>query len=205
MNESTFGWIGARTGKPPRAWLAIGLVLCWLPAAAADGQSLVTIEGGARSDNPQFYHWEVTNHHSSPIIYIEFPQYHGDTFNPPAGWSQDWKNQRKLKGGEDAPGWVRTSVEQAGDGIAPGRSAAFEMRISREGALPRTGVVTVRFADDTESLIAGVELPSAKSFLEQNIMAMAMAAIFLVALLLHSKRRKTIARKQNEATTSAQE
>ena len=201
MNEAV-RWSGARTGNSRRNWFVIALVLGWLPGAPADGNASVTIKGGARPDNTQFYNWEVTNHHDSPIVYIEFPQYHGDLFNPPTGWSQDWKNQRKVGGGDDAPGWVRTSAGDQAGGIAQGRSAAFELRISREGALPRMGVVTVRFADGNETLVAGVELPSAKSFLEQNIMAIALAAIFLVALLIHSKRRRATAQGSNEASDS---
>jgi hypothetical protein len=158
---------------------------------AGDGPEL-TIDGGVRSGNPQYFDWKVTNHHNSPIVYIEFPHYHGDTFNAPDGWAQEWKN-RMMLGGKDAPGWVRTSVENPGNGIRPGGSASFEMRLARAGALPRPGKVTVRFADGTELIVADVEVPSAHSFLEQNIMVFSLAVIFVIALAIHFRRRRRTA------------
>lgn len=158
------------------------------PPASAE-TPLVTIQGGVLRANRQLYEWTVTNHHSSPIVLIHFPQYSGDTFNTPKGWSQEWKNQAKL-GGKDAPGWVKAIAEDAEPGIAPGESAKFDMRLSRGGALARPGKVTVRFADGTEVVVRGVELPSAPSFLERNAMVIGLAAIFVIVLIVHFRRQR---------------
>lgn len=164
------------------------LVLLGPTLTVGADQPKVTIDGGVRAGNPQFYDWKVTNHHTTPIVYIEFPQYHGDTFEAPAGWAQEWKN-RMMLGGKGAPGWVRTSVDDPGQGIPSGGSADFEMRLARAGALPRPREVTIRFADGTELIVANVEVPSAHSFLEQNIMVFSLAVIFIIALAIHFRRR----------------
>lgn len=182
--------------------------LAWLGAAATAGADppKLTIEGGVRPGNPQFYDWKVTNHHSSPIVYLEFPHYHGDTFHAPEGWAQQWEN-RSMLGGKDAPGWVRASVDDPGNGISPGGSIEFEMRLARGGALPRPGKVTVRFADGAELIVADVEVPSAHSFLEQNVMLFSLAIIFGIALVIHFRRRRKLMAAGTPAppTTSSEE
>ena len=169
-------------------WFGVVFLLGPAPTVAAD-DAKATIAGGVRSGNTQFYDWNVTNLHTSPIVYIEFPQYHGDTFTAPSGWSKDWKNQMKLGGGRDAPGWVRTSVENPAAGIQTGRSAAFAMRIARAGALARSGRVTVRFADGVETVVSDVELPCAPGFTEQRVTLFALVVIFVIALTIHFRRR----------------
>jgi hypothetical protein len=104
-------------------------------------------------------------------------------------------------GGKDAPGWVRTSVSDPAEGIPSGGSAKFEMRLARAGALPRPGTVAVRFADGTEVTVANVELPTAQSFLERNAMLIGLAAILVIALLVHLRRRR--ARRPAAASTAA--
>jgi hypothetical protein len=165
------------------------VVLGVLPAVAAD-EPKVTIKGGVDPDNPQYFSWTVTNRHTAPIVFMGFPQYHGDSFWAPDGWGQEWKNQAKVGGGEDAPGWVRTSVSDPAEGIPPGGSARFEMRIARAGALPRSGKIAVRFADGTEVTVANVEVPAAASFLERNAMLIGLAAILVIAVLVHLRRRR---------------
>ena len=165
------------------------LVLLGPTLTAGADQPKVTIDGGVRAGNTQFYDWKVTNHHTSPIVYVEFPHYHADTFETSEGWAQEWKN-RMMLGGKDAPGWVRARVDDPGRGIPPGGRADFEMRIARAGALPRPGNVTIRFADGTELVVANVEIPSDHSFLEQNIMVFGLAVIFLIALAIHLRRRR---------------
>lgn len=64
------------------------------------------------------------------------------------------------------------------------------MRIARVGALVRPGQVSVRFADGSETAVANVELPSKAGFLEQNIMAFGLGAIFVIALAIHFYRRR---------------
>jgi hypothetical protein len=181
------GWLGV--------WLLLG------PAMTVADEPKVTIAGGVRPGNQQYYDWKVTNHHTTPVVYLEFLQYHGDLFTAPSGWSQEWKNRAMIGGGKNAPGWVRTRAENSGAGIQAGRSAAFEMRIARAGALTRAGRVTVRFADESEIIIANVELPCAPGFTEQHVMLFALAAIFVIALAIHRRRRRAAA--DTAATTSS--
>jgi hypothetical protein len=182
------GW--PRVPARVRRLLQLGTLVLFGPTLTVGAdQPKVTIAGGVRPGNPQFYDWKVTNHYASPIVYIEFPHYHGDTFETSEGWAQEWKNKSALFS-TDAPGWVRASVDDPARGIPPGGSTDFEMRLARAGALPRPGKVTVRFADGTELIVADVEVPSAHSFLEQNIMLFSLAAIFLIALAIHLRRRR---------------
>ncbi|MFQ5804855.1 MAG: hypothetical protein ACE5I3_00230 [Phycisphaerae bacterium] len=169
--------------------LAALTVLARVVVAASADEPAVTITGGADGTG-QFYEWKVTNNHTSPVVYIEFPHFRGDTFSAPAGWAQEWKNRAMVGGGKPAPGWVRTSVKDPAQGISPGDSARFVLRVSRAGADRRPGKVTVRFADRTEVTVADVELPTAKSFLERNVMGIGLAAIFALALLVHFRRRR---------------
>jgi hypothetical protein len=171
-----------------RRLLVLSVVGGMLSTAAAD-EALVTITGGTDPRNPQFYRWSITNNHTSPVVFIEFPHYHADTFAPPSDWAQEWNN-RSMVGGRDAPGWVRTSVETPTLGIQPGATASFEMRLARAGADTRPGKVAVRFADGTQTVIAGVLLPSAKPFLERNALAIGLAVIFVTAVLIHLRRRR---------------
>lgn len=171
--------------------LLLGTLMALGGAGTARGADSprVAIEGGVRQDNPQFYAWKVTNHHTSPIVFIEFPQYHGDSFTAPPGWNQEWKG-RAMAGTKGEPGWVRTSVDDPLRAIPPGGSAEFEMRTTTTGALPRPGAVTVRFADGTVVSVSGVELPTAQSFLERNVMGIGLALIFGIAVLVHLLRRR---------------
>ncbi len=160
-------------------------------AVAAFGQQTpkVTITGGPDLTGHN-YEWQVTNHYTSPIVHIEFPQYRGDTFFAPEGWKQEWKN-RAMVGGKDSPGWCRTSAASAGEGIPPGGTSRFGMRIARAGAMARPGRVTVRFADGTQAVVTNVLLPTAKGFIERNIMGIGLTLIAAVALVIHWRHRKS--------------
>jgi len=166
----------------------LGLVGGLLPVAGAAAPP-VTITGGVDRSNSQFYRWNITNNHTSPIVFIDFPHYHADTFTSPPGWNQEWEN-RSMAGSKDAPGWVQTSVEATAQGVQPGATAEFEMRLARAGADPRPGRVAVRFADGTETTIGGVILPTAKPFLERNVMAIGLGTIFVIAVLIHLRHRR---------------
>src|SRR5437868_3393823 len=59
------------------------------------GQRLVATgssENSAYDASGQNYAWIVTNNHTSPIVYVEFPHYHADTFHTPDGWDQKCTN-----------------------------------------------------------------------------------------------------------------
>ncbi len=163
-------------------------VACFAQAAAGQQAPKVTITGGPDLTGHN-YEWQVTNHYTSPIVFIEFPHFHGDTFFAPQGWKQEWKN-RTMVGSKNAPGWCRASAASAGEGIPPGGTSRFGMRIARAGAMARPGRVTVRFADGTETFVDGVTLPSAKGFIERNIMGIGLTLIAAIALLIHWKHRQ---------------
>lgn len=177
----------AGAGGYGRATLLLPLLLVTAPAR--DSGPAVTIVGGVRADNPQYFDWTVTNHHSQPIVFLEFPHYRGDTFIAPPGWENQWKN-RAMAGARVEPGWVRTSTDDPLRGIPPNGSARFSLRLTRAGALARPGTVSVRFADGSEVAVGGVELPSAPSLLERNVMGIGLALIFVVALLVHIRRSR---------------
>ena len=181
----------------PALFVTIGLLSA---ATVRADDPRVTIAGGIEPDNPQFYSWDVSNHHDQPIVSIQFDHYRADTLECPGDWSQEWKNRAMVGGGKDAPGWVRASVANPVMGIPAGRAARFRMRISRGDVLARPGKAVVRFADGTEVVVTGVEVPSAQTTIERNAMVIGMALIFAAALLLHARSRKG---PQAEATTTA--
>ena len=78
--------------------LSVALVA---PRTAAQ-QPKVTISGGADTSG-QNYRWTVTNHYGSPVVYIQFPHYHADTFFAPDGWEKECTNLIRV-GARNAPG-----------------------------------------------------------------------------------------------------
>lgn len=178
-------------------------LLCMVLGASRGAMAqepLVTIEGGALPNNSQMYEWKVTNHHTSPIVFIHFPHYYSDSFFAPAEWKPEWKNQMKA-GADDAPGWVQASVADPTRGIPPRGSVTFGVRQSRGGSfLPRPGEVTVRFADGTTKVVANVELPTETSMLERNAMGIGLAVIFVIALTFHFRRHRKTASAASEAS-----
>jgi hypothetical protein len=173
--------------------LAAAAIVGSAPAGAQDAK--VTITGGV-DQTGQNYHWRVTNNYSSPIVSVKFPHFRGDLFTAPDGWSQEWKNQVKL-GAKIAPGWCRATARTPEDRIRRGRWVDFSMRLARGGAMARPGTVTIRFADDTEAQVDNVEVPTSKSWLEQNAMGFGLAVIFIIALAIHFRRRKKSATAAN--------
>lgn len=165
--------------------LSVALVA---PRTAAQ-QPKVTITGGADGSG-QNYHWTVTNHCGSPVVYIQFPHYHADTFITPDGWEKECINLIRV-GARNAPGTCTASVDSPGKGIAPGRSTEFGMRLARGGGHHRRpGHVTVRFADGTQTIVAGVELPTASSTSEQLYALIGFALVFVIIVIVQTRRRR---------------
>jgi len=164
--------------------LSVALVA---PHTAAQ-QPKVTITGGADASG-QNYRWTVTNHHGSPVIYIQFPHYHADTFFTPDGWEKECINLIRV-GARNEPGTCTASVDSPEKGIAPGRSAEFGMRLARVGAHRRPGNVTVRFADGTQTITAGVELPTVSTTSEQLYALIGFALVFAIVVYVQVRRRR---------------
>ncbi len=157
-----------------------------LPAARAR-EPIVTITGGV--DETQNYKWTVTNHHSSPIVYIQFPHFHADMFQTPVGWNQKCTYLVNV-GVPDVPGTCTASVDAPRKGIQTGRSAQFDMRISTGGAQRRPGKVTVRFADGSATIVSGVELPTRSSTSERLVALVGLGLVFGILLLTRWRRRR---------------
>jgi len=174
-----------------------GLAPAWIAVVAASagstgpvlavGNDRVTITGGA-DDTAHNYAWTVTNRHVSPIVQVEFPHYHADTFMVPPGWTQHCTYLVNV-GVEDRPG-VCTAAAPAGDGIAQGESAEFGMRICAAGANVGRGDVTVRFADGSEAVVAGVSLPQASPVSTKYMPLVGLAAIFVLVVVIRERRRR---------------
>jgi hypothetical protein len=159
-------------------------------AQMAQGQEpKVTIAGGVRTDNPQYFDWTITNEYSSPIVKIEIPHTNGDLLEAPSGWGYKW-----LKGAE-APAELgqtvcRATAKEPNFGIAAGRGMKFSMRVNREGALPRTGTVRITFEDGKATIVTGVQLPSGQQTIERGVVTITLGAVFAIVLIVHARRRK---------------
>ena len=162
-------------------------VWCGLAGAAAalgDGPK-ARIEGGADTTG-QHYRWTVTNEHTSPIVYAEFPHHRADVFTPPEGWTPKC---RYLVGGKETnrgPAMCSATAPGPDRGITQGQSAEFRMRIAPKGAKRGRGEVKIRFADGTTTVMAGVELPSPETAAERYIRLAGFGVLFAVFLLVRT-------------------
>lgn len=179
-----------RRCRAPAARAALALFLLGSAAAAAQPSGTgVEITGGA-DQSGQNYRWTIRNRGSSPIVSVEFPHYHADTFIVPDGWdNSDCTNLARVGGGS-GPGACRATPLAGEIGLRPNRTAEFGMRISRAGAIRRPGAVTVQFADGTRTVVDGVEVPSRATFGERYIMVIGMAVIIGGAILINLRRRR---------------
>lgn len=174
-----------------RAPHAVALLSAALVVGGARGQApLVEISGGA-DESRQNYQWKVTNRHGSPIVFIQFPHFHADTFSVPNRWKQECTNLIGAGKPTHLSGVCTAKVVSPADGIAPGRAAEFGMRLALLGGdRPSPGRVTVRFADGTETIVEGVELPMATSILEKMVAPIGLALIFGIIVLFEVRRRR---------------
>ncbi len=165
----------------------LGVLTAGVPCGLAQSP-LATIEGGADVSG-QNYSWTITNRHTLPIVMVEIPHYHADTFRYPPGWTSECTNLQ-MAGARDLPGVCRAKVDSAQAGIAPGATETFGVRLAKSGANRRAGKITVRFSDDSELMIGGVELPSPPSRSEQYELLVGLALVFTILLAVHAWRRR---------------
>lgn len=193
-----------RTPRSPLPRIARPLLLSVAlvaPRTAAQ-QPKVTITGGADASG-QNYHWTVTNHYGSPVVYVQFPHYHADTFLTPDRWEKECINLIRV-GARNEPGTCTAWVNPPEKGIAPGRSAEFGMRLARGGGHHRRpGQVTVRFADGTQTIVGGVELPTASTTSEQLYALIGFALVFVIVVYVQVRRRRKGAPAAEPDTSSA--
>jgi len=179
----------------------VAALLAFPCAARCYAEQRVRITGGA-DESGQNYAWTVENLYTSPVVGLEFPHFRADTFFAPAGWSKEGTTNLVHGGERPRPGVCRASVSSPEQGLAPGQSATFGLRLARAGALRRPGTVTVRFADHTVVAVGGVELPTAEPFSERMGMALglgALLAILVIAEVHRRRRRAASVQKPSEA------
>ncbi len=168
---------------------AAGFVAVLLQAAAAAGQSSpVTITGGP-DESLHNYSWQVTNHHTARIVYIEFPHYRADLFSTPPTWTQKVENVSHF-GWKDRPGTCMAEPAPPYTGLPPGGTAQFDMRIAAGGALPGKGSVRVRFEDGTEATIGDVEVPTKPEAGSAYLALVATGVIFVLFIIYNERRRR---------------
>ena len=155
------------------------------PVTAAD-KPKVTITGGADASG-QHYAWTVTNGHTSPIVYLEFPHYHADLFFAPENWSAETTALVNV-GYKDEPGVCIARAESPVAGIHLGGALDFGMRIAPLPTKRGKGTVLVRFADGTESGVAGVELPQPRGVWDKYASLIGLGAIFLLWIIFRARR-----------------
>jgi len=165
-------------------------MLTSLTASIAAAQTpKVTITGGV-DDLRINYTWQVTNHHTSRIIYVEFPHFMAETFTPPKGWSWDESTNMPKANVSPKPGLCIGRVKSTIGGIAPSMTATFAMRVQTPTVKRRPGNVLVRFADGTEVTVTGVELPHRESKFEKYSTPIGIAALGILWLIVRTIRKR---------------
>ncbi|UCC29594.1 MAG: hypothetical protein JSU86_15490 [Phycisphaerales bacterium] len=157
-----------------------------MSSVTAAEEPKVTIVGGADASGHN-YSWTVTNEYTSPIVYLEFPHYHADLFFAPESWSTETTALVNV-GSKDKPGVCIARAESPAVGILPGRALNFGMRVAPLPTRRGQGTVLVRFADGTESGIAGVGLPQPGSAWDEYASLIGLGTIFLLWIIFRARR-----------------
>lgn len=161
-----------------------------------------TITGGADPAGYS-YTWTVTNKHTSPIVHVEFPHYHGALFFAPEDWSVECTFLVNV-GVEDRPGVCTARnvlFAEAPAGFARNNTALgskpgsardtldFRMQVLLRGTRRGQGQVLVRFADGSEVYVAGVELPQREAVGDKYVPLIGLGLIFLIWVIARSRSR----------------
>jgi len=172
--------------------LLMGMIGAAVPAILAGpvrAESPLVIITGGPDDSLHNYQWKITNHHSSRIVYLEFPHYRADLFHTPTDWNQKIDNVANI-GWKDRMGSCMAQPKPPYQGLPPGATAEFGMRIAKQGALPGKGRVTIRFEDGTEASIADVSLPTQPEQGSSYLALIGTGAIFVLFIVLNEWRRR---------------
>ncbi|MFQ5414504.1 MAG: hypothetical protein ACE5E6_08605 [Phycisphaerae bacterium] len=183
------------------AWVVLVPAHFALGAASPDGER-VTITGGADDAAGRIYNWTVTNHHTSPIVYVAFPHYHAGLFFAPNGWSTSETTGLVNVGVPDRPGVCVARATTRSDGIARGASAVFSAQNVADGAHRGSGSVTVRFADGTAVAVGGVEVPQQETAAGQLIPVVGLSLVVVAVVTLRALRRRGAARPDDQSSSS---
>ncbi len=163
--------------------LLMSVFICVAPqsAFAQSNKQKVTITGGI-DPSGKLYNWTITNNYSKRIVFVSFPHYSASTFTAPFGWEVDCENLLNV-GVANPQGDCEATAMDLSAGIPRSGSSKFEMQVPRAVAR-RPGKVLIRFADDTEYVVAGVELPQKESVGERYVPMIGMGGIFAIFLLV---------------------
>jgi hypothetical protein len=178
----------ANAKRCPWVWIRSVAAGFSLIEAAAVANPAVAITGGADASG-HTYTWQVQNGGTSPIVEVCFPHYRAGLFFPPGGWSNDCTALVKV-GAKDEPGFCTARATAPAEGIAKGRSTPFSMQIAAAGAKRGLGEVVVRFADGSETRIAGVELPQQEGLGDRYVSLIALGAVFLIFVAVQAVRNR---------------
>ncbi len=170
-----------------RGCLPVGFLALVLTGRAFAADQPARIVGGADAFG-NTYTWQVHNNGPSPIVEVRIPHYRAVLFYPPQGWSSDCTALVHEGAGND-PGVCTARVEAPADGIAAGRSCSFSMQVAPGGAKKGSGQVTVKFADASETRVAGVELPQREEAGDMYLPLLGLGGVFAVFVIAQAVRK----------------
>jgi hypothetical protein len=181
--------------------IAVGLLIAACVAPAA-GQVIIT---GGENVTTHEYWWTVINNSPSRIVRIEFPQWAADSFYTPDNWQQGTQKEMNLVnvGWSQKPGVCWAAPIPPYEGLDTGQSARFGMRISTVGALAGAGVVKVKFADGTETAVAGVTLPTQPPKASPLGAVLVLGLIFVVFIVYREYSRRKRPQPANDTDDAA--
>jgi len=156
------------------------------PSPVRASNARVRIEGGADA-NGHVYEWSMINEGRSPIVHVKMNHHRATLFFGPEDWKVDCQNL--LNVGVGTPWGECQAIAPAGGGIAPGRRGAFRMQCAPTGTTRGRGTVIVQFADGTEEVVDGVELPKPESTGDRYIPLLGLGVIAGVYAIIHAARR----------------
>jgi hypothetical protein len=136
------------------------------------------------------YHWTVSNNHTSPIVRVEIPHYRGSLFFAPRGWTSTCTNLVAV-GARDTPGICTATA--TGDGIAPGRSATFNLQLASGSVKRGTGDVVIGYADSSKLTISGVLVTVPETWSDKYITLIGLGtilAVFVAVQFLRSRKKR---------------
>ena len=186
MKDAGLALVGLAAGASAVLFAAGSQVSHAEPPASPDASD-VSIEGGPDNSGDN-YSWTITNAHTSPIVYVEFPHYHATLFFAPDGWSTESTFLVNVHV-KDSPGVCTARVNEGSTGIPQGRSGTFRMRIHKEGTRQGVETVLVRFADGSEIHVPGVQLAVPEAVSDRFGPLIGLGAIFLLLLAIQAGRR----------------
>lgn len=178
-------------------WLAMALaVVIGGVVSAASARTVVssadesvTIDGGPDT-TLQNYSWTVTNHHTSPIVYVKIPHYRAAVFEAPRRWDTSKTTYLVNVGVPDKAGFCVAEAIAPTPGISRGSSREFKMSLNVQRGLLGKGTVIVRFADGTEAKVFGVELSVPPEPSGKWVPLIGAGAIFVVWVLIRTLRQR---------------